>query len=185
MTEFVSVVARAMLAAVFLAAFLGKAKTRESFRGFARSVQGLAKLPSDRVAWILATIVVAGEGLAAALLVSPLAPRLGFVIGGLMLLVFTGVVVRSVRAGIFAECRCFGGRGAIMSAAMVGRNLVLLAVAITGAALPAASLLEQPLVSLPAVVVGIALAVLVIRYYDDFVRLLLRRHATATAAHGE
>jgi hypothetical protein len=31
-------------------------------------------------------------------------------------------------------------------------------------------------------VVGVGLAFVVIRYYNDFVRVLLRRHATATAA---
>ncbi|GAB3920361.1 hypothetical protein GCM10029976_005800 [Kribbella albertanoniae] len=179
MTEFVAVSARAFLALVFITAFAGKTLTHNGFRGFAQSVQGLARLKSARSAAILAGIVVSGEGLAAALLVSPIAPRLGFVIGGLMLLLFTGVVIRSVRAGIFAECRCFGGRGAIMSTAMVGRNLVFLAIAVAGVVVPVAPVLGNLRLALPALAFGLLLAFLIIRYYDDFVRLLLRRHATA------
>ncbi|MFF1822877.1 MauE/DoxX family redox-associated membrane protein [Kribbella sp. NPDC058245] len=178
MADFIEVAARAFLALVFVTAFTGKALTKNGFRGFAQSVQGLARLKSARAAAILAGIVVGGEGLAAALLVSPIAPRLGFVVGGLMLLLFTGVVIRSVRAGIFAECRCFGGRGAIMSAAMVGRNLVFLVVAVAGAVVPAVPLLQNLQLVLPAVALGLLLAFLVIRYYNDFVRLLLRRHST-------
>lgn len=177
---------RCLLAAVFAAAFAGKTRGAQRFRRFATSIQTMAILP-ERMATPAGAVVVAGEGLTVALLLIPATIRAGFASAAILLIVFIGVVIRSVRGGIVAECRCFGNAGSIMSNAMIVRNALLLALAVPG-------MVWRPTVSVDstASVVGIALALLAgfaaaaafIRYYDRLVRLLVQRRYSTVSAGG-
>jgi hypothetical protein len=169
---------RCLLATVFAIAFAGKVRQVARFRQFMSSIQKLAILP-EATARYAASFIVAGEGAATVLLV--VLPRAGFALAAVLLVVFIGVVIRSVRGGIFAECRCFGGAGAVMSNAMIVRNLLLLACALPGLVVASASPLTRPVVDVPVMICGAGVALVFVRYYDAVVRALLVRRRAAAA----
>ncbi|MET0827745.1 MAG: MauE/DoxX family redox-associated membrane protein [Acidimicrobiales bacterium] len=121
-------VAPVLLAAVF--AFAGGAKladrsgTEEGFRSL-----GLGH-PEQR-----AIQVPAAELATAVLLVA--APVGGALVALGLLAVFTVLLVRRLRAGSTAPCRCFGGvRARAIAWSDVGRNLVLAALAVVTLVVP-------------------------------------------------
>lgn len=168
----------ALLITVFGTAFFGKVRSRTRFRQFTESIRTLGMLP-PRVVRPLVTLLVTVEGATVLWLLTPLPPRVGFLLAAGLLLVFLGVVFRAVRGGIFAECRCFGRGGAVMSNAMAVRNLFLLACALPGALVAPGRLVPPSLASVPALGAGVLGAVLLIRYYDVLVRKLVIRARSA------
>ncbi|WP_433170438.1 MauE/DoxX family redox-associated membrane protein [Actinoallomurus sp. CA-150999] len=171
---------RCFLATVFAVAFFGKVRHISRFRQFTASIHKLAIIP-ERTARYAASVIVVGEGTATVLLILPFFPRAGLALAAALLAVFVGVVIRSVRGGIFAECRCFGGAGAIMSNAMIVRNLLLMACAIPGLVIDSASMVMRPIIDIPVVVCALGAAVAFVRYYDVAVRALLVRRRTSSA----
>lgn len=169
---------RCLLAAVFAAAFIGKTRSVARFRLFAASIRNLALLP-EHLATLSAGVIVLGEGATAALLAMPWTVRIGFATATCLLLVFVGVVLRAVRGGVLAECRCFGSAGSVMSTAMLARDLVLLAFAAPGLVFDGAVHGVHPGYLLGAALAGFAGALAVVRYYDGAVRLLVRRRSLA------
>ncbi|MEU6034377.1 MauE/DoxX family redox-associated membrane protein [Actinomadura sp. NPDC047616] len=180
MTDYLLLAARALTATVFALAFVGKARGAERFGGFVTSIHQLALIPR-RAATPVALAIVIGEGAAVLLLILPFAPRLGSALAVALLAVFIAAVVRSVRGGVFAECRCFGSRGAVMSHAMIVRNLLLMAIAVPGvAAAPVPT--GRPVAAVAAVLAGVLAAALFTRYYDRGVAALMRRLVAAERA---
>ena len=176
MEEQILLGARFLLATVFVVAFVGKAHSAERFRGFVRSVVRLSGV-SERTARPVAATVILLEGISAGLLLFGRTSWWGLLLAVGLLVVFLAVITRAVRAGVLAECRCFGGSGAAMSYPMLVRNGLLIAVALPG-------LLHGPDVpatawpgSLVAAAVGIGLALGLVRYYDRLSEVLLLRFA--------
>jgi uncharacterized membrane protein YphA (DoxX/SURF4 family) len=119
-----------VLAALFVAAAAGKlarpAMTAAGFRALGIPAPGLA-----------VRVVPLAELVVAVLLGS--VPRAGGLAALALLAAFTAVLVRALRVGIRAPCRCFGGvREVPLSGADVLRNamLAVLAVAALGAGDP-------------------------------------------------
>jgi hypothetical protein len=169
---------RCLLAVVFGIAFLGKVRNASRFENFVSSIQNLTRLPA-RTATFVALSVVICEGTAAALLGFPFAPqpvpRVGFALATGLLVVFIAVVIRAVRSGVLAECRCFGRSGSVMSNAMILRNLLLMLVALPGVVMRPTVPATDPVSTALAITAGLALAVFFIRYYDAIVRWILAR----------
>lgn len=101
---------RVLIATVFLAAALGKVRSRRSFAAFTASVGQLNVLPgaATRAA---AVAVVAAEWLVCSLVLSPWTrlAGVGLALAAALLAVFAIAIARVVARGTRAVCRCFGG----------------------------------------------------------------------------
>ena len=100
-----------------------------------------------------------------------LLPAPAFALAVVLLLAFAGAIAVVLRRGVQASCRCFGGSGAApFRPHHIVRNLVLVAVAVTGlVAVLAGPALTWEAVALGAVP-GVVVALLVTRL-DDLVAL--------------
>ncbi|ASO19092.1 putative membrane protein YphA (DoxX/SURF4 family) [Actinoalloteichus hoggarensis] len=173
MADYVLIADRCLIAVIFGVAFVTKVRGAAAFRRFADTVRTLTRFRRPAATGI-AALVVAGEAITTILVVLPGTVRLGFAAAAGLLAVFIAVVFRAVQVGVLAECRCFG-RGSVMSSAMVLRNLLLMAAAVTGVATAPGAPVPDVGLLLVAGAIGVALAVFFIRYYDALVRLLLGR----------
>ncbi|MCC3769324.1 MauE/DoxX family redox-associated membrane protein [Streptomyces sp. UNOC14_S4] len=125
---------RCLIGAVFLASSVGKVTGHGAFDRFVSSVEGMRVLPA-RSARPVARCVVAAEFTVWAALAVPVTAVavLGFVVAGGLLAVFATGILLSLRQGVRAACRCFGVTASPLGVRHVVRNLVLTALAITGA----------------------------------------------------
>ncbi|MGH8908662.1 MAG: MauE/DoxX family redox-associated membrane protein [Egibacteraceae bacterium] len=178
---------RCLLAAVFGVAFIGKVRDASRFKNFVTSIQKLTRFPARTATFVALTIVIC-EGAAGALLAFPFAPQLaskvGFALAAGLLAVFIAVVVRAVRGGVLAECRCFGRSGSVMSNAMIVRNLLLMAFAVPGIIMSPAAPATDPAYTALAMAAGFALALCFVRYYDQIIRVILQRLSPSATTHG-
>ncbi|GAA2230076.1 hypothetical protein GCM10010232_15470 [Streptomyces amakusaensis] len=126
--------ARCLLGAVFLAAVLGKVAGRGSFGAFVASVRALRVLRPG-LARPVALGVLSAECAVSVLLLAPLpAPAVtaGFLAAAGLLAVFAAGIVRALRRGTAAPCRCFGASAVPLGVRHLVRNAVLAAVAALG-----------------------------------------------------
>ncbi|MFE9203515.1 MauE/DoxX family redox-associated membrane protein [Micromonospora sp. NPDC007230] len=163
---------RSLLAAVFAVAVAGKLRNREAFAEFVRSIQRMA-IVAPSLTRPAAIISVGAEIVVALLLVTP-APgpgAAGFALAAGLLVVFTVVIVGSLRRGTTVPCRCFGRSEIPLGRRHVLRNALLVAVAAAGllASLPGAAVDAGPAVV--ATVTGGVLGALV-TVLDDIVYLV-------------
>ncbi len=161
----VAIACRFTLFLVFVASASGKVRN-DAFSGFVTTLRVLRLAPA---AWArpLAFLVVAGEAVAAGLLV--VWSTAGLALSGLLLLVFCVAIEVAVRRGVKVPCRCFGSSADLLSRRHLVRNGMLLALVALGLA---ASGPDADLAGLVfAAVTGISAAALVIRF-DDLVVLV-------------
>lgn len=123
---------RVMLAGVFVVSLVSKVRSRAAYADFGRSVVDWRVVPRRWSAPVVAG-VVAGEAGVVLLLALPWTVLVGFVAGGLLLAAFTGAIAVTLRRGPSATCRCFGAGKTRLGTAHVVRNLLLVAVCVTGA----------------------------------------------------
>ncbi|MFB8763523.1 MauE/DoxX family redox-associated membrane protein [Nocardiopsis alba] len=173
MTEIVALAAQYALFLIFLAAWVGKIKGPGRFSGFATVISRLTGW-SPPTARAVGVTVVSGEVLACLLLISPLTAVAGAVVALTLLTAFTGVAVKALWSGIRSECSCFGGSDSAIGYAMIVRNLLLIALALTPIGVRA-DLADLSATGVVAVALGaLAIALLLIGFYDP-----LARRATA------
>ena len=116
--------------------------------------------------------MVTAEAASLTLLVLPATAALGLAAAGCVVAFFAGATGWLIRRGITVPCQCFGTSTKPMGAAELVRNLLLTAVSWSAAlalflgARPAPSASD----GLPAAVLGVALALVVVRL-DDVVEL--------------
>jgi hypothetical protein len=171
---------RTGLAAVLLIAGLGKLRSRSAVGDFAASVTALGLAPA-RLATAFGIAVGTAECAVAVLLLAPGTGRAGPVAATVLFGLLTIVVMRALRAGTPAECRCFGSGGGPLRADHATRSAVLCVVAAgalaiefaagtAGSLVPASASLLLP--TAVAAVFGVA-AALPIVHWDDL-RFLFR-----------
>jgi hypothetical protein len=156
---YLAVAAQAALVVVFVISAASKVRDRRHYREFAASLRPL--LPGA-VRNSVPAILVAAEITCPVLLLVPPATPLGFVLAAALLAAFTAGTGWVLATGRSATCRCFGVTAQRISPVHLVRNLLLLAVAAAGAGI-------GPVVPhgvLPAVVAGVAVALLMIRLDD-------------------
>ncbi len=161
---------RTILAAVFAVAFISKARSRAAFAAFAVTLTDFGWLRGRR-RQAAALAVPAAEAAVAGLLVIPVTVMAGFTFAVVLLAVFTGVTGREVAAGRLVRCRCFGGGGARIGPAQLGRNLVLLGCAGSGVALTATSGGQASAWMLVLAIGGALLAAAFIVHWDELATL--------------
>jgi hypothetical protein len=133
--RYAEIACRLCLLTVFALALAGKVSGREAFAAFTRSLRAMAVLPEPAVAPAARASVVA-EALVVVLLAIPARypAAAGFAVAVGVLAVFTAAILRSVRRGNSVPCRCFGASSTPLGTRHVVRNIVLIAVALTGLA---------------------------------------------------
>ncbi|SCG65813.1 Methylamine utilisation protein MauE [Micromonospora halophytica] len=124
--------ARLLLALVFLAAVVGKLRTRSDFADFVATV-GRFGVPA-RWTRPVARAAVAAEAAVVVLLVTPGAAPAGSALAVALLGVLTAALVAALRRGERPACRCFGAGDTPIGRRHVLRNLALGAVALLGLA---------------------------------------------------
>jgi hypothetical protein len=169
---YLDVTCRALLGAVFVGALIGKVAGRGAFAAFTASLRRMDVLPA-KVVVPAAGATVAAEALVALLVLIPTrgTGAAGCALAAVVLAVFTAAVVRSLRRGNRAPCRCFGASSQPLGPRHVVRNVGLVAVALLGLA---ATLTAGRVEVAPAVVagtVGLVLGVLV-AVFDDILALV-------------
>jgi hypothetical protein len=170
---------RCIIAVVFLASTASKLRGSEAFGRFLVSLRDFG-LPSS-LARPVGVAVVAIEGAIPPLVILPLTTPVGLLAATSLLGVFTAAILRSLRRGMRAPCRCFGSTKAPLGASHVVRNTLLTTVAITGAVGmvtgPPTEL--HPAGVVMALAVGLVLAGLIIAF-DDLVGLFAQSSSIAS-----
>jgi hypothetical protein len=169
---YVVLACRAVLVGIFVVSLAGKIRGRRAYASFRMSVIEWRVL-SRRWSAAAAVGAVAGEAGVVVLLALPWAVWSGFVLAGVMLAAFTVGISLALRRGRTAVCRCFGASTTPLGMTQVVRNLLLLAVCVTGAV--GATVSSGPLRNLPGSAVALsaaATAVLFVVRLDDVLALL-------------
>lgn len=129
LSQYVLLFCRWSIGITFLASAAGKAR---DLAGFRQAVTDLHALPA-RLARPAAIGTVAAESLVAfGMLVGAVALLAGFVLGAVLLLLFTVVLVMALRRDARVSCNCFGVSERPISWYDVGRNAVLVACCVAG-----------------------------------------------------
>ncbi|MFG1779100.1 MauE/DoxX family redox-associated membrane protein [Micromonospora sp. NPDC049051] len=161
--------ARILLALVFLAAVLGKLRTRAGFDEFVASV-GQFGVPAR---WVgpVARVAVATEAAVVVLLAVPATVPAGLLLAAGLLGVLTVAIAAALRRGVRPACRCFGAADAPIGPRHVARNLALAGVALLGLlGGAAAGAPPSPATMLLVAGAAVPLAAVVVRL-DDLVAL--------------
>lgn len=161
-----------VLVGVFLVSIVGKLRGRGAYREFVSATASLLAA-GHRTARVLAPLTITAECTVVLALALPGAARLGFAMAAALLCCFSVALVRAIRRGSAAPCRCFGASSTPVSSHHVVRNIVLIATAAAGVIIDLAVDSEQ-LEPAGVAVVGLAVlaCVLLIARLDDLVTLL-------------
>ncbi|MFG2332872.1 MauE/DoxX family redox-associated membrane protein [Streptomyces sp. NPDC048604] len=158
---------RVLLGCVFLVSAGGKLRRRTAFAAYLDSVAALRLLP-PALAPATGVAVLAAECAVVVLLAFGPSVRAGLWLALGLLAVLTFAVARTVRRGVSASCRCFGGAATPFGRRHVVRNVLLLAAAAAALLRPDAPIAGAP--ALLAAAAGAAAAVLVVTL-DDLLEL--------------
>ncbi|GAB3437401.1 DoxX family protein [Flindersiella endophytica] len=167
--DYVVLGCRCMIGLVFLASVVSKLRGRESYARFVAATARLgpgwivARVPAG----VLAGGVIAAEAAVLVLLVLPGTAWVGFVLAGLLALVFAVAVLAALRRGDRAPCHCFGASTRPVGGVHLVRNVVLGASAGLGLTVGAAAAGPlEPAGVVAAVVAGAVAAALVVTADD-------------------
>ncbi|MEU0878715.1 thioredoxin family protein [Lentzea sp. NPDC005914] len=149
--------ARVLLAVVFVAAVVGKVRTRQGFAEFRDSIAALVPWVPARAASL---VLIAGEAVAVVLLAIP-GTGLGYAAAVGLLAVFCGGIVLAMSGRKAVRCKCFGAGGDVLGPKHLVRNGLLIAVGLAGAFVTPPASWEEPLTLLTIAVVLLAVVVAV------------------------
>lgn len=165
----IGVFSSTLLTIVLLTAAWGKLRRPEAFRA---SLHSYRIIPAPAISLLMGLVPTLELMFAALQWVEPLQPLVSIALAA-MFVAFTLLLVRSLLRGVAADCGCFGGGShQKVSWLSVGRNLVLIALALAGA-------FSQRGLSaggFPAALSGIGIAALVL-VLDQALTLLSARGA--------
>jgi hypothetical protein len=131
LSQYVLLFCRWSVGITFLASAVGKAR---DLSGFRQAVSDLGALPA-RMVGPTAIGTVLAEGLVVlGMLVGTVALPAGFVLGAVLLVLFSVVLVAALRRDVGVSCNCFGASERPISWYDLGRNAALLACCAAGLA---------------------------------------------------
>lgn len=173
--EYLAFGCQVLLGGVFAVSAGTKLYSRTAFADFTAATARLTGARAAR-ARLLAVAVVAAEIAIVVALVVPALVLWGFAACVGLLAVFTAAIVRSLRRGQRAPCRCFGASNSPLGTQHVARNAVLAAFGGLGVAAGDASSLDVGLACVVAfaALVGVALTARL----DDLIGLFTTTTAT-------
>lgn len=133
---YVQLACRTLVGLVFLAALVGKLRSRTSYREFVAATGRLAPGWLSRRIRVgaLGASSVAAEVAVVGLLVVPATVRWGFVLAGVLALVFGVAIVAALMRGERGSCNCFGSSSRPLGAGQLVRNALLITAAGVGLA---------------------------------------------------
>ena len=131
--EYLEFGCQVLLGGVFFVSAGSKLYSRTAFADFRAATAGLTGARAARVRQLAVATVAAEIAIVLALIV-PALVRWGFVVGIGLLAVFSAAIVRSLRRGHRAPCRCFGASNSPLGAQHVARNAALAAFGVLGIA---------------------------------------------------
>jgi Methylamine utilisation protein MauE len=169
----ISLACRFLMGTVFTVSVVAKLHGKEAWRSFASWLSGLPFRPLG-LRWAPAALTAAEAAVAVLVALSATAPA-GLMAASALCLALTAGLAVAVRRGSRQPCHCFGSSSEPLSAQDVGRNALLLALAVTGLACAAAGgtgSVGPAEVGLTAVG-GVAAAVIII-FFGDVAALLVR-----------
>ncbi|MEV8637014.1 MauE/DoxX family redox-associated membrane protein [Streptosporangium sp. NPDC051023] len=173
---YLSFICRLLLALVFFVAVATKVRGRSDLAQFRAAVREFGVgLPWSSAA---SGAVIAGELVAASLMLIDAVAPVGLGLAAVLLAAFTGAIGSAVRRGATTSCRCFGASDQPLGVRHVVRNVILLS--ITAAGMTGTLLAPGGVGGLDVTAlflsgfVAVVLATLVIAY-DDLVALVLVR----------
>jgi uncharacterized membrane protein YphA (DoxX/SURF4 family) len=169
--EYAVLTSRALLGLVFMASTLSKIRSRAAFEEFIKSIKRLEMLPNATIAAIL---VIVGEGAVPLALAYPGTVEVGFLLTSVVLVMFIGAILLTLRRGNSVPCPCFGPSRTPLGVRHITRNVVLLGVALVagvGTLLGDLGHAQAAGVAI-SLFIGVVLAVLLIRL-DDLVDLFM------------
>ena len=160
---------RLILAGVFVLSAVEKVRAPKAF------VDGVGsfRLLPERFVRAGAYAVLVGEVCSAGLLAFPQTALAGFVLAAVVLALFTAAIAQAIRRGLNVPCPCFGVSTAPVGPRHIIRNLILIAVAVTGAAGIGLAGVHQH-AAVAGIVIAATLAavvVLLVRFTDDLAGL--------------
>lgn len=147
---------RVLTGVVFLVAVAGKLR---DFPGFAKSVRGLAFVPS-RLVMPAAWGTIAAESGTVVLVAVPPTAGWGLALALALDLVFTASIVAVLARGVSVSCHCFGTTPRRFGMRHVVRDVFLAAVSLAGLVGVLADGARPPSVAGPAAVLGVGLGLL-------------------------
>jgi Methylamine utilisation protein MauE len=124
-----------MLSTMFAISFVGKVR---DFSGFLRTIGAWFAVPKSLISSVGLTIMLC-ELATAILLGVQQDSMVGWVLGLLLLTIFTGAMGLVLAQQKQVRCHCFGAGATMVSAVDLARNAVLIALGIVGATLCASS----------------------------------------------
>jgi methylamine utilization protein MauE len=166
---YVEVACRVTLLGVLAVAALPKLRGRQGLVALAGSLVAMRLVRPGRGQRVAVLLVLAEVG-TVALLGVVWAPVLGFAAAAALLAVLTAGVVRVLRRGAAAPCRCFGASAMPVSRVHAVRNAGLCALAVAGGVAAVAGGTGEPPGFVVAGAIGGVAAVLVV-VLDDVVEL--------------
>lgn len=131
--EYLQFGCQVLLGGVFAVSAGSKLYSRAAFANFTAATAGLTGASAERARQLAVAAVAAEIAIVLALIV-PALIRWGFAIGVGLLAVFSAAIVRSLRRGQRAACRCFGASNSPLNTHHVVRNAVLAAFGALGIA---------------------------------------------------
>lgn len=129
--SYLSLGCRGVLVGIFLISLVGKVRSRESYLEFVSATQRLLATGGTRARG-LAPLVVGAEAAVVLALSLPQSGRGGFALAAGLLCCFSVALIRALRRGFDAPCRCFGASTSPVRGYHVARNGLLVVVAAVG-----------------------------------------------------
>ncbi|ONI76827.1 hypothetical protein BWI15_04625 [Kribbella sp. ALI-6-A] len=129
--EYLQFGCQVLLGGVFAVSAGSKLYSRTAFAEFAAATARLSGAGAGRARQLAVAVVAAEIAIVLALIVHAL---WGFALGIGLLAVFSAAIVRSLRKGQRASCRCFGASNSPLGPQHVVRNIVLAAFGVLGIA---------------------------------------------------
>ncbi|TWD82829.1 methylamine utilization protein MauE [Kribbella amoyensis] len=181
--EYLQFGCQVLVGGVFAVSAGSKVYSRAAFADFAAATTRLTGAGTGRARQLAAGTVAAEIAVVVALIVPVLVPW-GFAGGIGLLAVFSAAIVRSLRRGQRAPCRCFGASSSPLGTQHVARNAVLAAIGALGIAASLSEVTSSLDIGLACVVAFAALlGVVLTARLDDLIGLF--RATTATSQLGK
>jgi len=124
---------RVLLLLTFTVSVLAKTRSGPALAAFRAAVEDFEVVPRPRVGAVVAAVLAAEAAVVAGLAVGGPLLVPGFAVAAVLLLTFSGVLVRALLRHRRIRCNCFGSAASEVSWFDVVRNGLLLAGAMTGA----------------------------------------------------
>ncbi|WP_433534469.1 MauE/DoxX family redox-associated membrane protein [Micromonospora sp. CA-249363] len=168
---YLALACRVLVGVTFLAALVGKVRSRAALRAFLTSLETLRWLP----AWlrpVAATATLVAELTIVGLVAWSPTAGAGLALAAVAVVVFTAAMVDARRRGARVACRCFGGTAEVWGRAQLVRNVLLAGTAALGVLATMSSGAQPPLAGVCVTAAGALVAALLLIHSQDVGYLL-------------